>query len=342
MKWSGEVSETSAGVTRNLADAGSNVESGVLVENRYPFCEQKTAICFAIRTLASNLSQDATVNFLHNGVIFASSPTPAAGATLTGTFVPSEIFAVGDDIEVQVVTAPGNDEGQTISLTVVVEFLGPAGTTGPTGPSGGPTGPTGPSGGPSGPTGPTGPSGGPAGPTGATGPAGSTTIIPFASGDIISVEHNILVAPDMGAVVAFGSSRNQIAIIGGNIDLSGAFGVASNMAFSMPRDGSLVQLSAFLTNDVALLNVPANTSVVVEIYRSATPDNVFSPTGVAVTIPIPAGLVAIGTVFSATAGPFAVAVNNQDRLILLARVTVTGVDIATSLTGYLSAGLSIA
>jgi BclB C-terminal domain-containing protein len=148
-------------------------------------------------------------------------------------------------------------------------------------------------------------------------------------------------AADTGFVVGFGSSGSNVAVGGATIDLTGAPGLAINMAFSMPRDGTLVRLSAFFSSVVAI-TIPTGTgaAVVVEIYRSTTPDNIFSPTGVAVTLPLPDGPIAIGDVFNATA-PFAFAVFNEDRLLLVARLTGTVVN-SLLVTGYLSAGLAIA
>jgi BclB C-terminal domain-containing protein len=104
-----------------------------------------------------------------------------------------------------------------------------------------------------------------------------------------------------------------------------------------------VQLSAFFSN-IAAVTIPSGSTVnvVVQLYRSTTPDNIFTPVpGALVTLPFPAGLVAIGTSESGTTA-FSVPVSNGDRLLLVARLTVDGVDIITTLTGYVSAGLAIA
>lgn len=98
------------------------------------------------------------------GTVGPTGPTgPAGPATIgvgtTSTGLPGTLASV---------TNSGTDEN------VVLDFIIPAGETGPTGPAGeiGPTGPAGETG----PTGPTGPTGeiGPTGPTGATGPTGPT------------------------------------------------------------------------------------------------------------------------------------------------------------------------
>lgn len=181
LKWSGRVTQDvlGAGVTQNLADPGTDAVPAIFTDTRYPFCTQHTATCFAIRTETSSLLTGpggATVNLLKGSsgnpaVIFASFPAPAVGTNVTVPILPPEVFAPGDEIEVQVVLAGGPLAGGVITLEVVVEFQGPIGPIGPTGPSGGPTGPTGPTGS-TGSTGSTGP-GGTAANTGATGPTGT-------------------------------------------------------------------------------------------------------------------------------------------------------------------------
>ena len=180
------------------------------------------------------------------------------------------------------------------------------------------------------------------GPAGDTGSAGAGAIIPFASGTPDVLAHVIGGLEDTGAVIAFGASSSSVDVSGSTIDLSGGVGIALNMAFSMPRAGMLTQLSAFFSS-VAAVTIPGGSTaeVVVQIYRSTTPNNIFTAVpGASVTLPFPAGLVSIGTFESGNA-TFSVPVLAGDRLLLVARLTVTGTDIVTALTGYVSAGLSI-
>jgi len=180
------------------------------------------------------------------------------------------------------------------------------------------------------------------GPTGPAGLDGASAIIPFASGLPNALVHVLGGLLDTGALIGFGSSVDGVAVGGGTIDLTGVVGLPSNMAFSLPRDGTLTQLSAFFSNVLGVALLPAGVSVAVQLYRSTTPDNIFSPVpGAIVTMALPAGLLSIGDFVSGTT-PIAVPVLNQDRLLLVARVTVTGTDIATVVTGYVSAGLAIA
>jgi BclB C-terminal domain-containing protein len=199
----------------------------------------------------------------------------------------------------------------------------------------GATGATGPSGGPPGPTGAT-------GATGAAGLAGASAIIPFASGEPDALIHVLEGVLDTGGLIGFGSSLDGVAVGGGTIDLTGGVGLPSNLAFSMPRDGTLTQLSAFFSNVIAVAVLPVGVSVVVQLYRSATPDNIFTAIpGALVTMALPPGLLASGTFESGTTA-LAVAVSNQDRLLLVAKLTVGGTDVAVAVTGYISAGLAIA
>lgn len=180
------------------------------------------------------------------------------------------------------------------------------------------------------------------GPTGASGPAGSSSIIPFASGVPDELVHVLGGLLDTGAVVGFGASFDGVAVGGGTVDLTGGAGIPSNMAFSMPRDGTLTQLAAFFSVAVGVVLFPADGAVVVQVYRSTTPDNIFSPVPDAlVTIPLPATPLLVGDFASGTAD-FSVPVNAGDRLLLVARVEVSGgLDVATAVIGYVSAGLAI-
>lgn len=177
---------------------------------------------------------------------------------------------------------------------------------------------------------------------GHTGPAGSSAIIPFASGTPNALVHVLGGLEDTGSVIAFGASSEDVAVNGTTVDLSGGVGVALNMAFSMPRDGTLTALSAFFSSVAAVTISDGSTAdVVVQVYRSTTPNNIFTAVpGALVTLPFPAGLISIGTFESGNAA-FSVPVSAGDRLLLVARLTVTGTDIVTTLTGYISAGLAI-
>ncbi|WP_304441266.1 hypothetical protein [Cellulosilyticum sp. I15G10I2] len=100
----------------------------------------------------------------------------------------------------------------------------------------GPTGSTGLAGA----TGPTGFTG----PTGDTGPIGAGAIIPFASGlpvAITTIAEGLVGTP---AFIGFGSSGESVTVLGASIDLTGGPGLLTNLAFSVPRDGTIISIAA--------------------------------------------------------------------------------------------------
>ena len=233
---------------------------------------------------------------------------------------------------------------------------GPSCPTGPTGPGStvpGPTGPccTGPTGpstgdGTTGPTGPTGPTGF-GGATGPTGIGSGAAIIPFASGEPVTINHVLAPLVETAALVAFGNSASSVAIIGGTtIDLTGGPVVVLDMAWTMPREGTLRSLSGTYSNVDVVPVLSTTPTLRVQIWRAAATsgpganDFTFIP-GAEVLIPLPASGIALGEVFAATAA-LNIPVANQERLVLVGRVTTEdGVDLAFDLSGYISAGLTI-
>jgi hypothetical protein len=131
MKWSGLVNADVAGVTRNLADPGTDISALSTIVNRYPFCSDHKATCFAIRTETNSLANTtAIVRLLRNGGVIASAVPPGVGLNLSVPIAPLELFAAGEDIEVQVVLTADALAAGAIALEVVVEFEGPRGPGG--------------------------------------------------------------------------------------------------------------------------------------------------------------------------------------------------------------------
>ena len=197
-------------------------------------------------------------------------------------------------------------------------------------------------------TGPTGP-GGATGFTGAPGAGAGGAIIPFASGtpvELISQNPIIPVALETCAVIGFGSSA-PVEVINGQLNLTGIPpGALLDMAWTMPRDGTLTELSGFYSNIVASGIVPIGgfATVELQIYRAVAPDsNIFVPLSPVLELQPPLnifstlGTTAIGTL------PLNIAVSKQDRLVLVACVDATGLsDNPVVVSGYISAGLAIA
>jgi BclB C-terminal domain-containing protein len=136
-------------------------------------------------------------------------------------------------------------------------------------------------------------------------------------------------------LIGFGNSIQAPTVLGGTIDTT----ALTNFAFSLPRDGTITALAAYLSATAAV-TLLAPLTYTVEIYSSTTPDNVFSPTGTSVDIVIPA-TINIGDTYNGISTGLALAVTQETRLLLVASATGGGFLATGSVIGYVSAGLSI-
>ncbi|KAA9000369.1 spore surface glycoprotein BclB [Paenibacillus spiritus] len=289
----------------------------------------------------------------------ATGPTGPTGATgdvgpagATGPTGPTGPTGVMGDV------GPAGATGSTGATgpTGATGDVGPAGATGPTGPTGatgdiGPAGPTGPTGatgleGDTGPTGPTGPTGdtGPAGPAGATGIPGDGAVIPFASGLPTALTTVLGGLLNTSSLVGFGSNVTGISTAGGVIDLTGAGGTLLNFAFSVPRDGTVTSLAAYFSTTASLALVGSTVTITAQLYRSGVPDNTFTTVpGAVVTLTPPlTGIVGTNSISSGVTSGLSIPVTAGERLLLVFSANVTaGLDVASTVAGYASAGLSI-
>lgn len=195
--------------------------------------------------------------------------------------------------------------------------------------------------GPQGFTGPTGPAGppGPPGLTGLAGPPGPGAIIPFSSG-----AQAVLTTLGDGAVgttslLGFGNSVTGISILGGLIDTTNIF----NLAFSMPRGGTITSLTAFFSTNAALSLPTSEVTVSAQLWQSTTPDNSFSPIpGAVVNLPPLTGVINIGTVLSGEVDGLEIEVEPETRLLLVFSAEITsGIPLEAIVIGYASAGVNI-
>ncbi|MEK4346173.1 exosporium glycoprotein BclB-related protein [Paenibacillus sp. FSL P4-0184] len=222
---------------------------------------------------------------------------------------------------------------------------GSAGATGATG-SAGATGVTG-SAGATGATGSAGATGatGVTGTTGATGPTGSGAIIPYASGLPVAMTTVLGGLLNTSSIVGFGSSATNISAAGGTIDLTGAAGTLLNFAFSVPRTGTITSLAAYFSTTAALSLLGSTVTITAQLYSSSTPNNTFTAVpGAVVTLSPPfTGVLSLGTISSGNTTGLSIPVTVGERLLLVFTSTVSaGVDVATTIAGYASAGVTIA
>jgi len=194
---------------------------------------------------------------------------------------------------------------------------GPQGIQGPTGPMGavGPQGPQGPIGltgatGPTGATGVTGPTGatgatgatGPTGATGATGPAGTTPIsaavVPFASGEPVTLTTNNENTEGVPSFVGFGGSSAGNQSLQPTLDMA----LIDNHAFSVPRNSIIESLTAFFSTTIPTDLTNTFVTISARLYRSDTPNNIFEEVpGTLITLtPSMTGQVPINTIVRGT------------------------------------------
>jgi BclB C-terminal domain-containing protein len=183
------------------------------------------------------------------------------------------------------------------------------------------------------------------GTTGATGPTGSGAIIPYASGLPVAMTTVLGGLLNTSSIVGFGSSATNISAAGGTIDLTGAAGTLLNFAFSVPRTGTITSLAAYFSTTAALSLLGSTVTITAQLYSSSTPNNTFTAVpGAVVTLSPPfTGVLSLGTISSGITTGLSIPVTTGERLLLVFTSSVTaGVDVATTIAGYASAGVTIA
>ena len=168
-------------------------------------------------------------------------------------------------------------------------------------------------------------------------------IIPYASGTTpVAITTVTTALPSTGFVsaIGFGETQNGITIAaGGELILS-----TGNMAFVMPRNGTITAIRAFFTN---IVPVTLGTSVVrisAQLYFAEQNSNVFRPlnnTRVDLA-PTLTNNVAINSTFTGSERNLKVRVERGTRLLLVFFASITeGPAVAVTITGTASAGVNI-
>lgn len=213
------------------------------------------------------------------------------------------------------------------------------GITGPTGPTGvtGPTGITGPTGS-TGATGATGATG-PTGPTGATGITGLGAIIPAASGNPITLTTTQTNTDGVPAFIGFGSSAPGKDIIGPTIDIT----TLPNMAFCVPRNGTITSFSAYFSISDSINLTDATATIGARIYRSSAPNNSFVQIAETVIDLTPniTGIVPQGTILTGSLTNLNIQILANERLLIVFTSRASGAAFNNNILGYASAGIGI-
>ncbi|MGG0524427.1 exosporium glycoprotein BclB-related protein, partial [Bacillus pumilus] len=179
------------------------------------------------------------------------------------------------------------------------------------------------------------------GATGATGVIGASAIIPVASGTpaVLTTIAGGLVGTS--SLVGFGSSATGVSILGGIIDLTGAAGTLLNMAFSVPRDGTITSFAGYFSTTAALALVGTSITVTARLFASPTPNNSFTQVASVALAPPLTGILTLGAISNGIATGLNVPVTAETRLLVVFSATATGLSLINTVAGYASAGLSI-
>jgi BclB C-terminal domain-containing protein len=144
--------------------------------------------------------------------------------------------------------------------------------------------------------------------------------------------------------IAFGSHVDGLIYNGISIDITNPTITTSpydqpGMAFSMPQDGIINDLSAFFSPSTNF-TISQDTTIIAELFESTVPaDNIFTSTGASVSLPIyVAGAVLTGDFRNGIVSNLNFFVAAQTRLLLVFHASGGAGDI---ITGYGSGGVSI-
>ena len=140
-------------------------------------------------------------------------------------------------------------------------------------------------------------------------------------------------------MVGFGA--NDIAVLtGGLIDTTGI----TALALSMPRDGTITSVAAYLSVGAAVSLIGSEVTVTAQLYQSTAPDNSFAPiAGTEVALaPVLTGALSIGDTANGLVTGLSIPITAESRLMLVFSAAVTdGIDIATIISAFLSGGVNI-
>jgi len=171
----------------------------------------------------------------------------------------------------------------------------------------------------------------------AQGPAGASAIIPYASG--VPVDINMLASGLAGtpAFVGFGIAAEGATALGTTLDFTG--GTLTNFAFTMPKDGTVTDISATI---LVVAEVSVSMNPTVYLYTAPAGTSTFNQIPTA-TLTLPdASLVVVGDVVQGTLSNLDINLNTGDQLLLVVAGTSPTALSAGTLLGYISAGVAIA
>jgi BclB C-terminal domain-containing protein len=136
-------------------------------------------------------------------------------------------------------------------------------------------------------------------------------------------------------------STPGVSVLGNTITLNLASGLATNLAFSVPRDGTITALSATFTATAGLSLAVGDTYIKAELWKAPADSNTFTPTGASVDLG-PTGAIAIGSTYDGITSGLDIPVKAGEQLLLVVSAYNDSIlALASAFAGYLSAGAAI-
>ncbi|MDU1422050.1 exosporium glycoprotein BclB-related protein [Clostridium sporogenes] len=160
--------------------------------------------------------------------------------------------------------------------------------------------------------------------------------MPFASGTPVALVTVLGGLANTGALLGFGSSSAGVTVSAGTITLSPT---VSDFAFVAPRAGTITSLAGFFSATVAV-NLLSPVQIRLTLYTAPAGSNTFTPVGTPLLLTPALGVIVIGTTASGiTAENIPVAAG--EKILLVADSDTLGISLASLITGYISAGITI-
>ncbi|KAA0992735.1 exosporium glycoprotein BclB-related protein [Dyadobacter aurulentus] len=169
-------------------------------------------------------------------------------------------------------------------------------------------------------------------------PATGGTIIPFASGTpaVITTLGNGLAGTS--TALGFGNSVTGVNVSGGLVDAT----MLNNVAFSVPRNGTITSLYAFFSNSLALALLGTDINLRAELYVAQPGSNSFTPIGPSAALsPSFSGIISIGSIAEGNLSGLNIPVTAGQRIMLVFSADANGISLVNTLAGFASAGINI-
>lgn len=175
------------------------------------------------------------------------------------------------------------------------------------------------------------------GPLGGSSSGSGKSIIPFSSGPAIAMT-TTLAGPGNVGCIGFGNSVN----LSGStpiLDLT----TSNNMAFMVPTNGTINEISGFFSTSTALSLIGTTISITAKLFEASQGSNSFTevPGAVVTLSPVLTGIAGIGTTTSGTTSGLSIPVSAGKRYMMVFTSTASGISLINTISGYASAGLTI-